>query len=135
MLSDLGDAYWNPADPVPWGAACRSPPLDPRLAASVREGGDALGRLASTPPLMRGPFGSTDVGPGYYTHLLYVDLQDAGRSQETSREDYAELFLARFLARGITGGGARRMDHRVPVDFSRRTRHTPSSTYQHGSPD
>ena len=54
MLSDLGDAYWSPADPVPWVAACRSPPSDPRLVASIREGGDALGRLAGTPPLTGG---------------------------------------------------------------------------------
>ena len=135
MLSNPGDAYWNPADPVPWGAACRSPPSDPRLAASIREGGDALGRLAGMPPLMRGSTGSTEVGPGRYTHLLYVDLQDASRSKETSREDNAELLLARFSARGIMGGGNRRMDHRVSTGFSRRIRHTPSSAHQHSPPD
>ena len=43
MLSDPRDAYWSPADQITWGAACRSPPSDPILAASAREGGDALG--------------------------------------------------------------------------------------------
>ena len=52
-----------------------------------------------------------------------------------SREDYAELLLARFPARGITGGGARRMDYLVPAGFSRWTRHTSSSAYNHGPPD
>ena len=102
---------------------------DLRLTASIREGGDALGRLAGTPPLTRGPTGSTEVGSGRYTHLLYVDLQDAGRSQETSREDHAELLLARFPASGITGGSARGMDHRVPAGLSRRARHTKSLAY------
>ena len=74
MLSDPGDAYWNPADPIPWGAACRSPPSDPRLVASVREGGDALRRLAGLPPLTWGPVGPTEISPGRYSHLLYVDL-------------------------------------------------------------
>ena len=68
MLLDPVDANWNPTDPVPWGAACRSPSSDPRLAASIREGGDMLGRLAGTPPLTRGSTGSTEVGPGRYTH-------------------------------------------------------------------
>ena len=135
MLSNPGDAYWNPADLVPWGAACRSLPSDPRLASNIREGGDTLGRLAGTPPLTRGSTSSTEVGPGRYIHLLYVDLQDAGRSKETSREDYAELLLVRFPARGITGGGDRHMDHCVSADFSRRTRHMPSSAHQHSPPD
>ena len=52
-----------------------------------------------------------------------------------SREGYAKFFLARFLAQGITGGGARRMDHRVSAGFSRWTSRTPSSAYQHGSLD
>ena len=74
MLSDLGDAYWYLADPKPWGAACRSPLADPRLTASVREGGDVLGRLAGSSPHTRGPFSSTEVSPGRYTLLLYVYL-------------------------------------------------------------
>ena len=74
MLSDPGNAYWYPPDPIPWGAAYRSPPSYSRLAASVREGGGALGRLAGTPPLTWGPFGSTEISPGRYPHLLYVDL-------------------------------------------------------------
>ena len=103
MLSDPRDTYWSPADQIPSGAACRSPPLDPRLAASIREGGDALGRLAGTPPLTRGSTGSTKVGPGRYTHLLYVDLHNAGRSQEMSREDHRELLLGEVPSPGNHG--------------------------------
>ena len=125
----------SPADPVPWGAACRSPPSPPRLAASTREGGDTLGRLAGTPPLTRGSTGSAEGGPGRYTHFLYVDFQDVDQRQETSREDHAEFLLARFPARGITGGGAHCIDHRVPAGFSRWARHTSSSAYQHGPSD
>ena len=50
--------------------------------------------------------GSVEGGPGGYTHLLHVDLQDADRRHETSQEDHAKIFLERFLARGIAGGDA-----------------------------
>ena len=74
MLSDPGDAYWYPADPISWCVASRSPLADPRLVACVREGGDALGWLAGSSPLTRWPFGSSEISPGRYTHLLYVYL-------------------------------------------------------------
>ena len=37
-----------------------------------------------TPPLARGTLGSIEDGPGRYTHLLFVDFQDAGQGQEMS---------------------------------------------------
>ena len=49
LLPDPGDAHWSPTDPVPRVAACRLPASAPGLASSVREGADALGRLAGTP--------------------------------------------------------------------------------------
>ena len=48
LLSDPRDAHWSPTDPVLWSAACRSPPSATRLAANIRKGGDALGRLTGT---------------------------------------------------------------------------------------
>ena len=50
------------------------------------------------PPIVRGSLVSFEGGPGRYTRLLDVDLQDAGWRQETPQEDHAELHLARFLA-------------------------------------
>ena len=55
---------------------------------------------------------------------VLVDLQDADRHQEMSREDHAELILARFQARGVTRGSARRVDYRVPARVSRWARHS-----------
>ena len=88
---------------VPWGIACRSPPLAPGLTTSIREGGDALGRLAGMPPVTRGSPSSAEGGLGRYMHLLHVDLQDAGRHQETSREHHVKLLLEKFPTRGIRG--------------------------------
>ena len=81
---------------------------------------------------MRGSPGSAEGGNGHYIHLLHVDLQDVGRRQETSREDHTELLLAKSPARGVTGGGARRVDYRVPSRVTRRARPTSPSPYQHG---
>ena len=74
LLSSTGDAHWSPTDPVPRSAACRSPPSALGLAASIRKGGDALGRLAGTPLATWGAPGSVEGGPGCYTHLRHVDL-------------------------------------------------------------
>ena len=79
MLSDPSNAHKSSTDPVPRGAACRSMTSDPGLASGAQEGEDMSGRLAGTPPIARGSPSSTEGGPSRYTHLLHVDLQDAGR--------------------------------------------------------
>ena len=76
MLSDPGYAHQSFTDPIPRGAACQLTTSDLRLAASIREGGDAPGRLGGTPPITRGSRGSAEGGPGRSTHLLHVDLHD-----------------------------------------------------------
>ena len=124
LLLGHGDTHWSPTDLVPGGAACPPPPSAPELASGVREDGDALRRLACTPLVTRGLHGSVEDSPGRYTHLLHVDLQDVSRRQETSREDHAELLLARFLAWWVTRGGVRCVDYCVPDCVSRRARHT-----------
>ena len=91
--------------------------------------------LVGTPLVAQGSPSSVEGGPGCYTHLLHVNLQDAGRRQETTREVHVELLLARFPARGITRGGDRHMNYRVPTCDSRRARHTSSSAYQRGPSD
>ena len=78
MLADLGHAHWSPTDPVPWGAACRSLTSALGLAASIRQGGDAPGRLAGTPPVTWRLPGSAKGSPSRYTHLLRVNRQDGG---------------------------------------------------------
>ena len=113
MLTNLGCAHRSPTDPVPRGAVGRSQTPDPGLASSIREGGDVSWRLAGSPPVAWGTPSPFEGGPSRYTHLLHVNFQDAGWCQETSQEVHAELFLARFPARGVKGGGARRVDYRV----------------------
>ena len=88
--------------------------------------------MASIPPLARGTPGSIEDGPGRYTHLLYVDFQDAGGGQEISQENHAELLLERYPARGDTGGRARCVEDRVSACVPRWVRHKESLAYQHG---
>ena len=73
-LSDTGDAHWSPTDPVPRSAACQSPSSALGLAASIRKGGDTLGRLPGTPLVTWEAPSSIEGGHGCYTHLLHVDL-------------------------------------------------------------
>ena len=80
---------------VSWGAACRSPPSDSKLAARIRKGGDASGKLVSTPPVTRGSLDLAEGGLVRHTHLLHVDFYDAGRCEE----EHAEFFVQRFSAR------------------------------------
>ena len=77
-----------------------------------------------TPHVTRGLPSSVEGSLGPYTYLLHVNLQDVGRRQETLREDHAELLLARFSARGVTGGGAHRVNYHMPACVSKRARHT-----------
>ena len=46
----------------------------PGLAASIREGGNEIGRLAGTPSVTRGPTGCAEGSPGCHTRLLNFDL-------------------------------------------------------------
>ena len=135
MLIDPGDAHGSPTDPVPRNVAGRPPAPDPGLASSIREGGDALGGLAGTPPIAWGTPGPFEGSPGCYTHLLHVNFQDVGWCQETSREVHAKLFLARFPGLGVKGGGARHMGYRVSSCVSGRARHTQPAVGQHGPSD
>ena len=135
LLPYLGDAHWSPTDPVLRSATCQLPASALGLASSVREGGNMSGRMAGMPPIARGSSGSVKGGPGRYTYILHVDLQDVSRCQETSREDNTKLLLARFPVQGVMGDGARCVDYHVPTCVSRRARHTSPSTYQHGSSD
>ena len=96
---------------------------------------DTLGRLAGTPLVVRGSPSFVEGGPGHYTHLLHIDLQDVNRRQEIFREDHAKLFLVRSLARGVTWGNARRVNYRVPTRVLRRARHMSPLAYQHGPSD
>ena len=61
-------------------------------------------RLAGTPLVVQGLFGSAEGGPGCHNHLLHVNLYDAGGHQETPREDHAEFLLERFPAQRSSGG-------------------------------
>ena len=131
LRPNLGDAYWRPTDPVSWSVACQSLALAPGLTSGVREGRDALGRLAGIAPVTRGFFDSIEGDLGRYIHLLHVNHQDAGRRQETSREDYVELLLARFPARGVIGDSACRVVYRMLACVSRRARYTSRSAHQH----
>ena len=69
------------------------------MTACIKEGGDASGRLVSTPTIARGTLDLAEGSLGRYTHLLYVDFRDADQRKETPREDYAEFLVERFPAR------------------------------------
>ena len=88
-----------------------------------------------TPPFAQGTPGSIEDDLGRYTHLLYVDFQDAGRGQEMSRENHAEFLLERSPARGDTGSSAHCMEDRVSAYILRRARQSKSFAYQQGPVD
>ena len=135
MLLNFDDSNRRVSDLIPGIASGGSSNTNSGLAASVGKGGDAIGRMAST-PLIAGRLPRLAQGGAVsHPHLFHVHFPDAGGGSTTTGDINAGVLLAQTLSGGGLRGGAGGMGDRMSSAFSRRIGSTSFAICQLGASD
>ena len=115
----MNDSNQRVTNPILGIASSGSSTTNSGLAAGVGKGGDATGRMASTPLIAGRLPRPAQGGAVSHPHLFHVHFLDAGGGLTATGDSDAGVLLARTPSGGGSRGGTGGMGDRMSSGFSR----------------